>query len=189
MPYTSSLITDTGCSGHYFMTDYVMPSAPVHDMQPASPGIAVTLPDGNKIISSHTDNLNIPGLPSASSQCHIFPELAYVSFLYIGLLCYHDWDAHFHFFLITSLNGVKILTGPRSSHGLWTIPHPQYPTPNTLHANLVISTATKTVSDRISFYHDTMFSPTIYVWCRSINAGHITTWTHLISKQVGKCLL
>ena len=33
------------------MTDYFMSSAPAHDMQPARPVIAVTLTDGNKIIS------------------------------------------------------------------------------------------------------------------------------------------
>ena len=29
-----------------------------------------------------------------------------------------------------------------------------------------------------------MFSPTISAWCRAINAGHLTTWTHLNSKKV-----
>ena len=48
---TYSIIPETVCIVHYVMTDYVMSSAPAHDMQPARPGIAVTLTDGNKIIS------------------------------------------------------------------------------------------------------------------------------------------
>ena len=85
----SSIIPDTGCSGHYVMTYYVMSSTSVHEIQSSTPVIAVTLLDGNKIPSSHTENLNITGLPSESSQYQISPELASNSLLSIGLLCDH----------------------------------------------------------------------------------------------------
>ena len=49
---------------------------------------------------------------------------------------------------------------------------------------LVTYMYTNTVSDRIAFYHSTMFSLTIFAWFRAIDAGLITTWTHLTSKQV-----
>ena len=78
------------------MTYYVMSSAPVHAMQSASPGIAVTLPEDKTILSLHTVNLNIPGIPSAASQCHILPELASGSVLSIFHLCDHDLYAHYH---------------------------------------------------------------------------------------------
>ena len=70
--YTSSQIPDTSSCGLYVMTNFVMSIATDHGMQPAIHSISVTLLDGNKIISSHTDDLNIPGLPSAYIQCHIF---------------------------------------------------------------------------------------------------------------------
>ena len=59
---TSSIIPDTRCIGHHVTTYYVISSAPIHDMQQASPGTAVTLPGDNKIISSHIASLNISGL-------------------------------------------------------------------------------------------------------------------------------
>ena len=126
--YTSILTHNTFYIGHYLNTDYVMSSAPAHDIQPASPGISVTIPYGNKNISSHTSNLNVPGLISAASQCHIFPEFSSGSLLSIVVICDHDFNAHFHKKSVKiSLNGVTIITVPQNSNVLWTIPHPQVP--------------------------------------------------------------
>eukprot|EP00978_Attheya_sp_CCMP212_P043503 scaffold285366_cov39-Attheya_sp.AAC.1 len=66
----SQLIPDSGCSGHYMMTN-----TPVINSTPVSPGIFVQLPDGSSIESSHKATLNIPGLPTAATECHIFPAL------------------------------------------------------------------------------------------------------------------
>ena len=164
-----------------------MSSDLVHFIQPYIPIISATLPDFNKISSLHTSNLIIPVLPSAASQCHTSPKLASVPLLYIVILCDHDCDSNFHKkFVKISLNGVPILTDNRSSNGLWTITHPQSPTPTTIHENLVTSTATNIVTKYIALYHTKFFYPTISTWWCAINAGHLTTWTHLTSKQARK---
>jgi hypothetical protein len=75
-----------------------------------------------------------------------------------------------------------VMQGNRDpENGLWSIPVPTSPT---LQANNVTSTVTKSLADRIAFYHATIFSPTISTWCRAIDAGHLTTWPELTSKQV-----
>eukprot|EP00978_Attheya_sp_CCMP212_P010771 scaffold26242_cov50-Attheya_sp.AAC.2 len=66
----SQLIPDSGCSGHYMMTN-----TSVINSTPVTPGIFVQLPDGSSIESSHKANLNISGLPAATSECHTFPSL------------------------------------------------------------------------------------------------------------------
>jgi hypothetical protein len=66
-------------------------------------------------------------------------------------------------------------------NGLWSVPVPASPP---LLINNVTTTVTQSVADRIAFYHATMFSPTISTWCRAIDAGHLTTWPELTSKQV-----
>ena len=142
------------------MMGYVMSSVPIHGIKPSSPGISVTLPDSNTILSFHTANLNITGLPSASRQCPILLELTSATLLSIGLLCYHYRDDNFYKKLVkTSLNGVPILTVPWSRNGIWNITQTQVPKPSNLHSNLVTYMATKKVSDWIYFYHPTMFSP------------------------------
>ena len=167
------------------MMGYVMYSVPIHGIKPSSPDISVTLPDGNTILSFHPENLNITGLPSASRQCPILPELTSGPLLSIGLLCDHHRDDNFHKKLVkTSLNGVPILTLLWSRNFIWNINQSQVPKPSTLHSNLVTYMATKKFSDRISFYHLTMFFSNTSAWCYAMNESQLTTWPHLTSKHV-----
>eukprot|EP00978_Attheya_sp_CCMP212_P006284 scaffold14236_cov54-Attheya_sp.AAC.6 len=158
-----------------------MTDAPVIISSPANPGIQVQLPDGSSIESSHKANLNIPGLPAAASESHIFPSLTSGSLLSIGQLCDHNCDVHFNKknVLIQHENAL-ILKGDRQPlNGLWDIPIAPLPV-----ANNVTSSVTSTIAKWIAFYHATIFSPTISTWCRAIDAGHFTTWPELTSKQV-----
>eukprot|EP00978_Attheya_sp_CCMP212_P003910 scaffold8341_cov57-Attheya_sp.AAC.7 len=184
------MIPDTGCSGHYFMN-----TAPVSQITPAKTSLQVSLPNGHVINSSHSAYLNIPGLPASARECHIFPELTSGSLLSIGLLCDHDCDVNFRKCKVHIIyEGNEILTGQRDySNGLWSI---DIPTPTTicnsvtpanttpsanqeltqpLTCNAVTTNVTKTVADRVAFYHASLFSPTMSTWCKAIDAGHFTT--------------
>jgi hypothetical protein len=141
------------------------------------------MPNGSTITSSHTALLQLPGLPDTARRCHIFPQLASGSLLSIGLLCDHDCTVTFHkthvdVYLVDTL----LLTGHRSPrNGLWTIDLPTTLEPS---INSVATPITRTIADRIAFYHASLFSPALSTWCRTIDAGHLTTWPELTSKQV-----
>jgi hypothetical protein len=191
-----TMIPDTGCSGHYFMN-----TAPVSQITPAKTSLKVSLPNGHVIQSTHSAYLNIPGLPASARECHIFPELTSGSLLSIGLLCDHDCDVNFRKHKVHVIyEGKEILTGSRDYHnGLWSIDMPtpqttcnsitptipnQLPTQDKFTCNAVTTNVTKTVADRVAFYHASLFSPTISTWCKAIDAGHFTTWPELTSKKV-----
>lgn len=67
----TSITADTGYTGYY-----LMPDAPISNLQPAIPPIQVLLPNGGTISSSHTTLLHLPGLPANARHCNIFPNLA-----------------------------------------------------------------------------------------------------------------
>eukprot|EP00978_Attheya_sp_CCMP212_P008992 scaffold21179_cov47-Attheya_sp.AAC.3 len=136
--------------------------------------------------SSHTANFNLPDLPAKAGDCHIFPTLTSGSLLSIGQLCDHDCEVTFTKANFTVHRESKIvMQGNRDPENvLWSIPVPPSPP---LLANNVTSTVTRSIADRIHsivFYHATMFLPTISTWCRASDAGHLTTWPELTSKQV-----
>jgi hypothetical protein len=182
-----------------------MSNAPVSNISPDPPdtSLHVNLPDGSTIQSSHSAKFNLPGLPPAAMECHIFPALASGSLLSVDQLCStNGCDVKFSNQQVKILHqGKTILSGPRSTHnGLWTIDLPSKTNPTSIPTtaplsttipttsptcNAVTSTVTKTVAERVAFYHASMFSPTISTWCsRAIDAGHLTTWPELTSKQV-----
>ena len=65
---TTYALSDSGASGH-FLTEH----AAVINKQPATIPIAVTMPDGGTLFSTHTCNLDIPWLPPDVTQAHIIP--------------------------------------------------------------------------------------------------------------------
>jgi hypothetical protein len=87
--YTQYAIADTGCTGHYITID-----APHRNKRIASPSIAVVLPDGSILNSSHTTSLIIPGLPEKACEAHIFPTMQ-KSLISNGQLCDHGCVAIF----------------------------------------------------------------------------------------------
>jgi hypothetical protein len=134
--------------------------------------------------SSHEANLNLPNFPSKAGDCHIFPELTSASLLSIRKLCTnHDCKVTFTKTKFTVMRDSKmVMQGSRDpTNGLWFVPVPPAPP---LQANIVTSSVTHSIADRIAFYHSTMFLPTISTWCRAIDAEHLTTWPELTSKQV-----
>ena len=65
-------ISDSGATGHFMVE-----GAPVINKQPAKKPIQIMMPDGSKIQSTHTCNLDIPWLPHAMTEAHIVPGLSH----------------------------------------------------------------------------------------------------------------
>ena len=85
-----------------------------HSRTSAIPGITAQLPDGGTIHSMHTSSLNLPLLPAAAREAHIFPFLASGSLISIGLLCDHGCTTLFNACTVTvKYNDCIVLTGTR----------------------------------------------------------------------------
>jgi hypothetical protein len=75
----SPIVTDTGCTGHFFtQNSHLLNIRPINQ---ACPSIAVTLTDGAAIHSTHVGELNLPSTPFEARLVHIFPKLAADSLL------------------------------------------------------------------------------------------------------------
>ena len=75
-------ISDSGATGHFLVE-----GAPVVNKQIAKRPIAITLPNGKIIQSTHTCNLDIPWLPSEITEAHIVPGLAHASLISTRKFC------------------------------------------------------------------------------------------------------
>jgi hypothetical protein len=162
--------------------------------------IAVALPDGATILSTHTGLLQIPGLPASARLAHIFPSLQSNSLLSIGQLCDHGCSSIFtNNAVTTTLHDLVVLTGTRSSAtgGLWTLdplPTSNHPLPpdipstinGSVNAMFHTTLAHNNIAAQVAFYHASLFSPTLSTWCANIVAGHFTTWPGLTSAAVRK---
>ena len=67
-------ISDSGATGHFLIA-----GAPAVNIKPATKPIAITLPNGKIIKSTHTCNLDIPWLPEHLTEAHIVPGLGHAS--------------------------------------------------------------------------------------------------------------
>jgi hypothetical protein len=74
------VILDSGASSHFMCLD-----APVTNKQLATNPITVLQPDGDAMVSTHTGELDLPELPQATRQCHIFPEIKHSLILIVKL--------------------------------------------------------------------------------------------------------
>ena len=69
-------ISDSGATAHF-----ILEGAPVVNMKVAEFPLAIKLPDGAIIYSTHTCNLDIPWLPQEITEAHIVPGLAHSSLI------------------------------------------------------------------------------------------------------------
>lgn len=100
---------DTGASGHFFTINSVNDLK--HVVPLGTKGVTVTLPDGNKIKSTHQGMLNIDSLSEKAKVVHLFPEI-HTSLLSIGQLCDADCKVNFDKNNVNILKDHKtILTG------------------------------------------------------------------------------
>jgi hypothetical protein len=81
-------------------------------MTPINKSIAIKLPDGSYMTSTHTTCIPFTGIPEATTVAHIFPNLKSGSLLSVGQLRDYDCEAMFtkHTLSITA-NGNTVLTG------------------------------------------------------------------------------
>jgi hypothetical protein len=159
-------------------------------MTPVNKGIDVKLPDGSYTTSTHTDFLPITGIPEAATVAHIFTYLKYGSLLYVAQLCDYECDAMFikHTVCITAdINDVLTSTRFNDNGGIWTVD--TFPAPQTLQANAIVGTFSSalnhyTIANCVTFFHASVFSPSLSTSCDDVDAGHFTTWPELTSAQV-----
>ena len=157
---------DTGTTGHYIaMND----QACLTDIQPTVP-LTVTLPDGSTATSTHTGLLNLPHLPPAARECHLFPTFR-GSLISIGLLCDHGMVATFDATKVTiTHNGQTVLSGHRSpAMPLWMFRLAPAHTDPPIAANVAPTTTQK---DLIAFLHAAMGSPAISTLTTAIRCGY-----------------
>ncbi len=190
---TSTAIADSGCTGHFLQVD-----SPCIDKIPTNNGLRVLLPDGSTIQASHTALLDLPDLPLAARQAHIFPQLKHNALISIAQFCDHGCTAVFTATSVRIFLDSKILIqGSRqSTTNLWTIDLQQQTTPpasktetlNVGHAaNSVYEMETK--SDLVTYLHKCCYSPTTSGWLKAIKNGFFTTWPGLDQVLVQKHLL
>ena len=184
-----SAIIDSGCTGHYFPPEY-----PVENVTETQNGLQVTMPDSNKIRSTHTANIPIPTLPLAATKAFIFPHL-HSALLSVGQLC--DSECHVTF----SKENVKIYNednelvtvGQRDNNtGLWKIQLPIPTQPSSHHlfqhqANGIIKRDTP-ISDLCKFLHASLFSPTLSTLESAIKNGFLDSFPAFTLKAVRKYL-
>ena len=75
-------ISDSGATAHF-----ICEGAPVVNVRPATIPLKITLPNGEKIESTHTCNLDIPWMSHAMTQAHIVPGLSHSSLISTKQLC------------------------------------------------------------------------------------------------------
>jgi hypothetical protein len=150
----------------------------------------VRLPKGATMESSHTADLDIPGLTTAASNAHVLPRMAHHSLLSVGQLCDEGYIFTFQQDTVTicDSDNSKLLSGPRDANtGLWRI--------NLKQTN-------KTITDPIANYvyelrntgalfhylHKALFSRTKTAMLQAVKDGHLITWTGLTEHAINKHL-
>ena len=135
--------------------------------------------------STHIAQINIPNLPDAAKQVHLFPNLASGSLLSIGQLCNSGCTATFtKSKLYIYFEGKIILQGSRQSNNLWTINDTSSTSIPTFSLNAAVDVPT--IAERIKFYHASLFSPTLDTLRKAINAGYLTSFPSFTTKQLSK---
>ena len=133
--------------------------------------IEVSLPDGTKIKSTHTAELNIPQIPPEASACHIFPDLKHGSLISIGSLCSAGFNALFTDDTVEiRKHGEVVLRGFRSEETakMWLI-NIKNPTVEQGHANAIFPAKSK--KEIVDFYHACFGSPPLSTFTSMIEAG------------------
>ena len=137
------------------------------------------LPDGSTLQSTHTCNLDIPGLRPAATTAHIVPGLTHSSLLSTSVFC----DAGYTIVYDTTgchlYDGQQhLLTGTRDPNTrLWHFPitatptrdKEKSPTPNQVHN---VHTITH-LSNRVKFMHQAFFCPPIQTLLRAAHLGFL----------------
>jgi hypothetical protein len=103
------VISDSGATAHFLVE-----GAPVINLKVAENPIAIKLPDGSIIYSTHTGNLDIPWMPNQMTEAHIVPGLSHSSLISTKVFCdagckvmFDEWECKVYH------KGELMLTGGR----------------------------------------------------------------------------
>lgn len=163
-----------------------MDSPHLHHKQPVGEPLHVKLPDDSTIKSTHTAELQIPGLPKSAKRVHLFPSLGNTSLLSIGQLCDSGCKATFTAdkVIITHRNNT-ILSGTRSplTNGLWTITMPH--SLSIMDSINTITMPTK-AADMVTFSHASLFSPSISTLSKALEKDYVSNFPGLTLASLKK---
>ena len=84
------LIADSGCTSHFLSRD-----AQFTNIEACTPGVTVRLPNNMSMKASHTVLLNMPHLPRAARQCHLFLDMGNKALLSLAQFCDNGYRAIF----------------------------------------------------------------------------------------------
>jgi hypothetical protein len=118
-PSQYTAILDSGFTAHFLLAN-----AKCSNKIPAATPLAVHIPNGDTIASTHTAMLNMPSLPHTAIQAHILPGLAQHSLLSVGQMCDSGCSVTFTATEVTVTNDEStILTGLRDKESsMWRSP-------------------------------------------------------------------
>jgi hypothetical protein len=176
---------DSGCTDHFILVN-----APCLNKVKSWTPLTVLLPNGATIESSHTAELDIPGLNAAASKAHVFPGMANHSLLSVGKLCDEGYIVTFKHASVTVCNSQKsqILNGPRDlDTGLWRINlkqdnnHIPEPISNNVYE-------LRNTGALVHYLHKALFSPTKSALLQAFKDGHLITWPSLTEDAIHKHL-
>jgi hypothetical protein len=152
--------------------------------------LTVHLPNNATMESSHTVDLDIPGLNAAASKAHVFPGMARHSLLSVWQLCDEGYIVTFKQDTVTICNAesCKLLSGPRDvTTGLWRINLKQTNKhiPNPIANNVYDLRNTGAL---VHYLHKALFSPTKAAMLQAVKDGHLITWPGLTEDAINKHL-
>jgi hypothetical protein len=118
-PSPSTALLDSRCTAHFLLAN-----AKCSNNKSTATPLAVRLPNGNTITSTHTATLDIPSLTHAARQAHILSGLSQHSLLYVGQMCDSGCCVTFTASNVMVTNGEStILTGLRDKESsMWRVP-------------------------------------------------------------------
>jgi hypothetical protein len=186
IPSHSTALLDSGCTAHF-----ILANAKCSNKIPTATHLAVRLPNGDTIASTHTATLNMPSLPHATRQAHILPGLDQHSLLSVGQMCDSGCSVTFTATEVTVTNGEStILTGPRDKYSsLWRIPlEPYLPLEIVREHSAHNVYEQKSIQATIAYLHACCFSPVTDTWLKAIQNGHFATWPSVTVENVRKYL-
>jgi hypothetical protein len=176
---------DSGCTNHFLLV-----TAPCLNKVISRNPLTDRLPNGTTMESSHSADLDIPGLNTAASKAHVFPGMAHHSLLSVGWLCNEGYIVTFQRDTVTICNydNSKLLSGPRDvTTGLWHInlKQPNKTIPDPIANNVYELCNTGAL---VNYLHKTLFSPTEAAMLQAVKDGHLITWPGLTEDAINKHL-
>ena len=181
--FSSSPIFDTAATGHFFGYD-----GPVVNKQIAFKPISVECANKQRMLSTHTAELDMHQLPKQARTVHLFANMNNTYLLSIGQLCDAGCEAHFNDTMCSiTYNNKPILIGTRndSTNRLWKLQMPTKDSPTTELA-LAMVNFKATPSELVRFSHATLCSAVPSTIEEALKSGLLTDFPGLTLKSFRK---